>query len=169
MHEYDERLGVPLWWWAFAAGCVALLGAELHIGFGWVVAGVTYAVIGSGVAALLVSYGNVRVGVRDGELRAGRAHLPVDVVGKVAALDAAQVRRLRSHSSDAAAYALVRPYVSRTVYVEVTDPADPTPYWLVSTRHPDRLVAALASARRARGLEPEPSGETSVSPRSATN
>jgi hypothetical protein len=28
--------------------------------------------------------------------------------------------------------------------VEITDPADPAPYWLISTRNPDELVRALA-------------------------
>jgi hypothetical protein len=30
--------------------------------------------------------------------------------------------------------------------VTVTDPADPAPYWLVSTRRPAELADALASA-----------------------
>ena len=40
---------------------------------------------------------------------------------------------------------LVRPYVRRGVLVRVTDPDDPTPYWLVSSRHPRTLAAALAA------------------------
>ena len=32
--------------------------------------------------------------------------------------------------------------------MEVADPADPTPYWLVGTRRPETLVSALASLRR---------------------
>ena len=31
------------------------------------------------------------------------------------------------------------------VRVEITDPADPAPYWLVSSRHPDALAGALSS------------------------
>jgi len=30
--------------------------------------------------------------------------------------------------------------------VEITDPADPVPYWLISSRRPERLVAALRAA-----------------------
>jgi hypothetical protein len=29
------------------------------------------------------------------------------------------------------------------VRVDVADPDDPTPYWLVSSRHPDKLAEAL--------------------------
>ena len=27
--------------------------------------------------------------------------------------------------------------------VQITDPADPAPYWLISTRHPERLAGAV--------------------------
>ena len=37
----------------------------------------------------------------------------------------------------------LRPYLSRAVRIGIDDPADPTPYWLVSSRRPDRLAAAL--------------------------
>jgi hypothetical protein len=40
---------------------------------------------------------------------------------------------------------LLRAYLKRSVRVEVTDPADPTPYWLVSSRHPEQLAKALDS------------------------
>jgi hypothetical protein len=33
--------------------------------------------------------------------------------------------------------------VGPVVRIEVLDPDDPTPYWVVSTRHPERLIAAL--------------------------
>jgi hypothetical protein len=29
------------------------------------------------------------------------------------------------------------------VLLVLDDPEDPTPYWLVSTRHPDRVLSAL--------------------------
>jgi Protein of unknown function (DUF3093) len=33
--------------------------------------------------------------------------------------------------------------VDPVVRIEITDPSDRTPYWLTSTRNPDRLLAAL--------------------------
>ena len=46
------------------------------------------------------------------------------------------------------AYLLLRPYVGRAVRVEVVDPHDPTPYWVVASRHPDALAACLNAAAR---------------------
>ena len=33
--------------------------------------------------------------------------------------------------ADARAYLLLRPYLKRAVQVDLADPADPTPYWLL--------------------------------------
>jgi hypothetical protein len=35
------------------------------------------------------------------------------------------------------------------VRVPLLDPADPAPYWVVSTRHPEALAAALERAQAA--------------------
>jgi hypothetical protein len=99
---------------------------------------------------VLVSYGAARVSVHDQTFRAGRAQIPVGLLGAAVPLDAAGSRRLAGVDADARAYLLLRPYVKRSVQVPVEDPADPAPYWLVSTRHPDRLVAALAAATSVR-------------------
>jgi hypothetical protein len=72
------------------------------------------------------------------------------VVGAPVALDAADTRRRAGVDADARAYLLLRPYLKRAVMVPVDDPADPTPYWLVSTRRPDELVAALDAAASGR-------------------
>jgi hypothetical protein len=87
--------------------------------------------------------------------RAGRAHIPVDQLGVPVALDAPASRRLAGVDADARAYLLLRPYVARSVQVPVQDPQDPAPYWLVSTRHPDRVVAALVAAGAPSGTAAE--------------
>jgi hypothetical protein len=38
-----------------------------------------------------------------------------------------------------------RGWITPVVRIEITDPADRTPYWLTSTRHPEDLVRALSS------------------------
>ena len=144
---YDERLGVPLRWWALATMFLAtLLIAFLVATPAWV------ALTGTGVlvAALVgvfVGYGAARVRVADGVLTAGRARIPVHHLGEVTALDGAATRLLAGRDADARAYLLIRPYLRRSVRVDIADPADPTPYWLVGTRHPGRLVETLVAAR----------------------
>ena len=95
------------------------------------------------LAGLLVAYGSAVVRVDESTFRAGRASIAGHHLGRVDELDAEATRLLAGRDADARAYLLLRPYRKRAVHVEVLDPRDPTPYWLVSTRHPERLAAAL--------------------------
>jgi hypothetical protein len=154
---YDERLGVPLRWWALAT----MFLASLLIAF-LVATPLWLALVASGVlvaltVGVLVGYGAARVTVHDGVLSAGRARISVRHLGEAIALDAESTRRLAGRDADARAFLLLRPYLSRAVRVRLTDPDDPTPYWLLSTRRPERLAAALSEARAA-GVPPTPSG-----------
>jgi hypothetical protein len=143
---YDERLGVPLRWWVqgfmFVASLWLAVLAALPEGAAWGVTGGAAAV----VAGLFWSYGNARISVRDGVLRAGRARIETHHLGTVEALDAEQTHRAAGVEADARAYLLLRPYLKRSVRVEISDPADPAPYWLLSTRRPDVLATALTGA-----------------------
>lgn len=147
--RYDERLGVPLRWWVqgfmFTASVWLAVLAALPGTAAWTVTAVT----GLVVAALFSFYGSVRVSVHDGVLRAGRARIEAHHLGAVDVLDPEQARRAAGVEADARAYLLLRPYLKRAVKVAITDPADPAPYWLISTRRPDELARALAALREA--------------------
>ena len=142
--EYAERLFVPLRWWVQATMLVATFWLALVVAVPPVAAFSIIAVIAALVAAGFLRYGAIRVQVADGELRAGRAHLPLGYVGAVTPLDTEQTRLLAGRDANARAYLAMRPYVKRSVRIDVNDPQDPTPYWLVSTRRPKQLAAALA-------------------------
>ena len=172
MRVYHERLSVPLGWWLLGLATVVLLGTELAAGYSWPVVIAIFAVLIGGLVLMLVNWGRPTVEVGGGELRAGPARLQLAAVGEVSALDEAQSRSLRGPRGDPAAFLVIRPYLRRAVYVEVTrpgaesrgghrrlrvrgfrlraevvsPPAD-SPYWLVSTRHPAELAAAIESAR----------------------
>ena len=60
--------------------------------------------------------------MRDGVLRAGRAHIAVEHLGAVTALDAEETRRTAGREADARAYLLLRPYLKRAVRVQIDDP-----------------------------------------------
>ena len=146
--EYKERLGVPLRWWVQGTMLVASLWLALVVALPGVLAWTVSAVALALMALLFLSYGSARISVSDGVLRAGRARIETVHLGPATALDADQTRRAAGRDADVRAYLLLRPYLKRAVRIPVNDPRDPTPYWLVSTRHPDRLVAALAGMSR---------------------
>lgn len=144
--QYDERLGVPLRWWALATMFLAsvLLAFLVALPAGLAFGSVGLMVVG--VVALFLGYGAARVSVADGEFRAGSARIPVRFLAAPTPLDSAAARRATGVEADARAFLVIRPYLKRAVRVSVSDPADPTPYWLVSTRHPHQLSAALEEA-----------------------
>ena len=145
--DYAERLTVPLRWWAQGTMLVASLWLAVLAATPEVVAWSITACALAVMVALLVGYGSPLVSVDRDTFRAGRAHIPLDLVGEVTALDADGVRRQAGVDADARAYLLLRPYLKRGVRVDVADPRDPTPYWLVSCRRPDALVSALEAGR----------------------
>jgi hypothetical protein len=144
---YRERLFAPLLWWLITAAMVASLGIAYAVATpGWVALTVTG--LAAAVAVLvLVAYGSALVTVNVDGVRAGRALLPMGACGPVTILSEGEFRQLRGPGADARAYLLLRPYVATAVRIDVADAADPTPYWLVCTRHPDRLGAAIADWR----------------------
>ena len=147
---YAERLGVPLRWWVQGTMLVATLWLAVVVATPPLVAWVTTVVALALMTLLLTAYGAARVVVEDGTFTAGRARIGAEHLGEVVALDAEQTRRVAGVEADARAYLLIRPYLKRAVRVEITDPADPAPYWLVGTRHPEELAQALTALTHSR-------------------
>jgi hypothetical protein len=115
--------------------------------YGLLLGSAVYVVIIGVFAAAMLNWSRPLVGITGSVLTAGRATLPLSAVGEVAALDRRQARVLRGPRADPAAFILIRPYLREAVYIEVTDPALGTPYWLLATRYPDRLAAAINRSR----------------------
>ena len=99
------------------------------------------------VTVLFLGYGNAQLRVEAGIFTAGRARIPVALLTDPWPLDAETTHRLVGREANGRAYHLLRPYLKRAVQVTVTDPADPVPYWLVSTRRPEELASALSHPR----------------------
>ena len=143
--RYSERLlPGPLGW------ALVLVLAVFSVIALFPVSPTVAAIVGAVVAVAGVVVAVVtapRVAVSGGELRAGRAHIPLALLGEVRELDPDATRVELGPALDATAYVCLRAWARTAVRAQVLDPADATPYWLVSTRHPRDLAAAIASAR----------------------
>ncbi|GAA4832434.1 hypothetical protein GCM10023221_05540 [Luteimicrobium xylanilyticum] len=136
--------------WVVGAVCVGfVLGITL-----WLISVTASLIVGAVAAVVLAvllwtSSPVVAVGPGpDGApwLWAGRARIPVALLADPRALDAAGLRTELGPGSDARTYACLRPWLRAAVAVRVVDPEDPTPGWLVGTRRPADLEAALRAA-----------------------
>lgn len=144
---YSERLWPGPVAWIIALGAVGSLaiayGASLGAPAGWLVV-----LIGTGIAVVMMVRAAVPLRVDDEGLRAGRAHLGWDAMGRVLAVDADQARLARGPQGDPSAFLLLRPGVGPgAVVVEITDDQDPHRTWLLASRHPDRLARAIHATR----------------------
>ena len=145
--RFRERLGIPVWWWLAAPALTALLAAEIYLGRpGWATA-VPYLILLPAVVGGLWWLGRITITVTATELVVDDARLPLHLVGPVTVLDEQARQELLGPSAEPLAFVIQRPWVPRAVRVDLLDPADPTPYWLISTRHPKRLADLLSGAR----------------------
>lgn len=140
---YEERLWPSFWVWLIAAGfsaAVIVMFAPIAL---WV--GYTAAVVVAIIIFTLLVLSTPRIVVTPTELTVGRATIERHYLGAVdwfAGDDATEQRGTGLHGL---AYLCIRGWISPVVRIEVTDPEDRTPYWLTSSRNPERLAAALTS------------------------
>lgn len=143
---YEERLTAPRTWW-LVCFLVGVSMALILLPFGtlpcWAAS-----CGGTAVAAVVTSsYGSVRIRVVGDSLIAGEAKIPVSALGEPEILDREEAQAWRTHKANPHAFMLLRAYVPTALRIPIVDPADPTPYVYLSTREPERLVAAVEAAK----------------------
>jgi hypothetical protein len=144
---YQERLVAPPLVWLGAVGVALLAAGAVHAGGEGARAVLPYVLLPV-IAVLAVaasSRGTVRV--VDGVLHVPRARIPLAHVGEVTPLDREGTRQVRGPLAEPRAFVVTRPWLPGSVRVQVDDPADDTPYWLVGTRDPEALAQALQRGR----------------------
>lgn len=146
---FKERLWPSLGMWMFAVIMTSSLGVAYGRAYGnelGLVVGISTTV----AVAIGIIVNTPLIQIDEANFRAGRARLPLQYVGQVKQLDEQQSRRARSTDANSNAHFQLRGGIKFSIIVEVTDPQDPHPYWQVSTRKPDELLAALSEATRAK-------------------
>ncbi|MDO9590754.1 MAG: DUF3093 domain-containing protein [Microcella sp.] len=145
MSPYRERLWPSPWIIVIAALAIPaslLTFAAINVAAG-VITGI---VLFAGVVTLATASAPL-VEVSDGMLRAGSARVPLSFVGEVSVARGPDARHARGPGLDARAHLVLRPDIDPIARIDLTDPDDPTPYWVVSTRRPEQLAAAILAAR----------------------
>ena len=145
--SYRERLAVPWWAWPAGLAMAGVVAAEIHSGHDGLRAVLPYALLLPLALVVLALLSRSEVRLVDGVLHVPGARAPVSAFGSAVALDAAATRQLLGPLADPLAHVATRPWISTSVRVAVDDPADDTPYWVISSRSPRRLVEALEAAR----------------------
>lgn len=143
-------------WIYLAIALVIPAAALVFLPINQIVGSITGVVLYLACAGLLTLTSPVVTVSADG-VSAGRATLPARVIGDVTAYRGAEATLQRGQVLDARAWLVIRGWIDPVVRLEVVDESDPTPYWIISTRRPTELVAAIEAARgdRAAGTASE--------------
>lgn len=145
MSTYRERLWPSPW--AIVSffplvPALVLISAPFNIWLGIAVSVALYAAI---VTAMIAR--SPRIEVIPSSLIYGNALLETEFIGAVSAFTGDAARAQRGVNLDARAWTKFRAFTDGVVRIELIDPEDPTPYWLVSSRDPIALTAALRAVR----------------------
>ena len=138
---YRERLWAAPWlYFATALIIPACLLVFAPINF---VAGVVSAVVLYAGCVWMLIASSPTIEITDTALTAGRARIERTFLGVARAYRGDEATLQRGQKLDARAWLMIRGWVKPVVTVELLDTSDPTPYWLLSSRHPDELVRVL--------------------------
>ncbi len=140
---FRERTPWPIWLWLFLLFLAATLSlacwAALGTRWGWIT------MLTASFGLIYLSQSTVlTIEVTEELFRVGSAHIDRKFLGAVTELSAQEMRQWRGPLSDPACYMALRFWIARGVKIEIHDPKDPTPYWLISSKKAQPLTAALA-------------------------
>ena len=142
--RYKEVIRAPLWLIAFVY--FLFLSMVLSI---WAALGNTPALVTFGVLTAWIVFLYFRtaliIRVDESYLYVGTAKIEHSFIGSTTALSSSELKLIRTRDADPSAYLAIRFWASKAIKVEVHDSRDTTPYWLISSKSPQRLVEALKS------------------------
>jgi hypothetical protein len=146
MPEYREKLWPSPWLFVIIALVIPaslLVFLPISLLVGVLTAAGLY--LGSVLVLVLAS---PTVSVSNGVLTAGRARIETRLLGEAVAREGADATLERGQKLDARAWLLIRGWITPVVRIPLDDPTDPAPYWLVSSRNPKKMAAAINGSRR---------------------
>ena len=147
MTAYSEKLS-PAWWLVLATGLLVPATLLVFLPLSWLLGLVVGLALWSGTIGILWFFAP-SLSIEKGILRAGKARIELQHISAMRVFRSDQARHEKGPGLDARAWLVIVPWIDPTVKVELSDPEDPTPYWLISTRHPEAFTEAWEKARSA--------------------
>lgn len=140
--RYTEVIRAPLWLIAFVYFLFLSVVLSIWAALGNNPALATFAIL---TAWLIYLYfqSALKIEIDETELRVGTARIEHRFLGAGTALNNAALKIIRTRDADPAAFLAIRFWASSAVKIELNDKRDPTPYWLITSKTPQDLLAAL--------------------------
>jgi hypothetical protein len=139
---FTEVLRPPIWVLAF----IYFMFLSLVIAI-WAALDTTATMVAFAIATLSIPFIartlTSRIRIDQNELRIDKAHIELKYLGKITVLDSSAMRLLRTRDADPAAFLAIKFWSSKGIKIEVNDPRDSTPYWLITSKRGEKLAASL--------------------------
>jgi hypothetical protein len=140
---YRERLWPSAWIWMAGPALVAVLAIAYGAAYGALLGWAIFVPVAAASLIAIALLSPTIVVSQDG-LQVGKAAIPLSSLGPCRELNSAELT-LETRRGDATVFLALRTWATRrAVVVEVTDENDPHSSWLISTRHPQSLHAAIS-------------------------
>ncbi|GAA1842032.1 DUF3093 domain-containing protein [Brevibacterium marinum] len=140
---FTEKIGPSVGMWVMIA--IAAASTALMVFPVWKTGAVILPVVSFVLLAWWLRSLSITTIVTDRQLFVGDAHIDRGYITGATGYDSEDARTARGTGLDARAFLMVRPWAKSAVRIDIHDETDPTPYWLVSSKRPMELAAALTS------------------------
>src|SRR5699024_395909 len=138
---YQEKVRPSVGMWILVA--VAAASTALMVLPVWKLGMIILPIVSFVLFAWWLNSLTVTIIVTERQLFVGEAHIDRKFVPSATAYEGEAAQKARGVDLDARAFLKIRPWAKDAVRIDIDDADDPTPYWLVSTRHPEQLAEAL--------------------------
>lgn len=138
---YQEKVRPSVGMWILVA--VAAASTALMVLPVWKLGMIILPIVSFVLFAWWLNSLTVTIIVTERQLFVGEAHIDRKFVTAATAYEGEAAQKARGVDLDARAFLKIRPWAKDAVRIDIDDADDPTPYWLVSTRHPRQLAEAL--------------------------
>ncbi|MGX1737753.1 DUF3093 domain-containing protein [Corynebacterium flavescens] len=150
---FRERQWVPWYFWVLAAAVVAIttFTVGLNRNVWWHV--IPAVLLGAIAVWVLLSWSSTVIRVeRDGDgtrwLMVKDAQLPHDVVVRSIVVPKTARRSALGPQYDPASFLVTHAWLPEHAMMVLDDPEDPTPYWLLASKSPEKLLDAFVPGQR---------------------
>ncbi|MCX6429630.1 MAG: DUF3093 domain-containing protein [Actinobacteria bacterium] len=143
---YKEVLRPPFWLLCFVFFLLGSIAFAIWAAFDNLAGQISLALSIFALVAIATKVA-MTIEVSESELRIGAAHIDRMYLGEVKELSIDEMRLTRGRDADPAAFLAIRFWQPHGIKIELRDPRDPTPYWLISSKHPGALAKALQNKK----------------------
>jgi hypothetical protein len=139
---FQEKLRWSWWLWGFAIFMAGSLSLAI-----WAALGITGALVISAIQLIFLviaeQKSSLRITLTKGWLLVGPAAIERAFIHNFVPLDFKEFKRIRGVDADPASYLQIRFWVSSAIKIDLRDPKDKAPYWLISTNRANELAKEL--------------------------